>query len=268
MELLPESMTFGRATRGAAQALLAKVRLTQGNYAGAEAVLENLVMGGTYALMENYHDVFYVEGNNEIIFAIPYLDDDSNESQDYSFEMTAGGAASGLNYITDDFNANYSPDETVRTQTLYNAETPAEVGKFIDNIEGEEGNDARLCGNDWIVLRHADVLLMYAEAIMAGGTSTTNDSALDAYNAVRTRAAMPVAESELTKEMLLQERRVELAFENHRLYDLVRFGVAQDVIGAFAASVGEAFVPTDLILPIPQNEINISGGALTQNPGY
>lgn len=263
MELLPSSMPFGRATKGAAQALLGKVRLTQGNYSGAESVLNTLISSSTYTLMDSYHDVFYAEGNNEIIFAIPYLDDDANESQDFSFEMTAGGVVSGLNYITDDFNANYSPDETVRTETLYNALVPAEVGKFMT-----VSSDARLCGNDWIVLRHADVLLMYAEAIMAGGASTTNASALDAYNQVRTRAAMATADAELTKEMLLNERRTELAFENHRFYDLVRFGVAESVLSAFATANGEVFAPTDVILPIPQNEINVSGGALTQNPGY
>lgn len=265
IELLPSSMPFGRATEGAAYALLGKVRLTQGNYSGAESALSALISSNRYTLMDDYHDVFYAEGNDEIIFAIPYLDDDVNESQDYSFEMTAGGVVSGLNYITDDFNANYSPDETVRTETLYNPLVPAEVGKFMT-----VSSDARLCGNDWIVLRHADVLLMYAEALMAGGASTTNSSALNAYNEVRVRAAMPELEagSELTKEMLLSERRVELAFENHRFYDLVRFGVAESVLGAFATSTGETFAPTDVILPIPQNEINVSGGALTQNPGY
>jgi len=262
MELLPSSMPFGRATKGAAQALLAKVKLTKGDYSGAETLLSGLISSGTYSLMDDYNDVFYAEGNDEIIFAIPYFNDDANEAQDFSFEMTNGGVVSGLNYITDDFNANYSPDETVRTETLYNPLVPAEVGKFLTTSA-----DARLCGNDWIVLRYADVLLMYSEAILAGGSSTLNSSALDAYNAVRTRAAMPTT-AELTKEMLLQERRTELAFENHRFYDLVRFGVAESVLSAFATANGETFGPTDLILPIPQNEINVSGGALTQNPGY
>lgn len=72
----------------------------------------------------------------------------------------------------------------------------------------------------------------------------------------------------LTKQMLLDERRVELAFENHRFYDLIRFGEAENVLGAFAASKGYTFGPTDLLLPIPQREINVSGGALVQNPGY
>ena len=72
----------------------------------------------------------------------------------------------------------------------------------------------------------------------------------------------------LSKESLLDERRAEFAFENHRLYDLIRFGKANDVLGAFAISQGNSYAPTDAILPIPQNEINISQGFLKQNPGY
>ena len=77
-----------------------------------------------------------------------------------------------------------------------------------------------------------------------------------------------LAQGGLSKESLLDERRAELAFENHRLYDLIRFGKANEVLGAFATSQGNSFTTTDLILPIPQNEINISQGFLTQNPGY
>ncbi len=265
--LLPASNDFGRATSGAANALLAKVQLTVGNHNAAESLLSALVLGGTYSLQDTYNDVFYNEGNNEIIFAIPYLNDDANESQDFSFEMTAGGAVSGLNYITDDFNSSFDPDETVRADVLYSSDDPAEVGKFVTTSD-----DSRLCGNDWIVMRYADVLLMYAEAIMAGGMSTNSTVAIDAYNAVRARAAMPELANDgteaLTSEMLLHERRVELAFENHRLYDLVRFGMAESVLGDFASNNGYPFAATDLLLPIPQGEINVSQGLLSQNPGY
>ena len=66
----------------------------------------------------------------------------------------------------------------------------------------------------------------------------------------------------------MDERRVELAFENHRLFDLIRLGEAQNVLSAFASSVGASFTSSDLLLPIPQREINLSNGLLTQNPGY
>ena len=68
--------------------------------------------------------------------------------------------------------------------------------------------------------------------------------------------------------MLMDERRIELAFENHRLYDLIRFGEAQNVLSNYATNTAVSFSPTDLLLPIPQAEINVSGGALLQNPGY
>ncbi|MEM7103218.1 MAG: RagB/SusD family nutrient uptake outer membrane protein [Bacteroidota bacterium] len=267
--LLPSrsGMADGRATSGAANGLLAKVKLTRGDYSGAETILSNLINDPEYALVDDYGDVFYSEMNSEIIFAIPYLDDDANESQDYSFEMTAGGVRSGLNYPTDDFISVVDPDDTERSAILFSPNNAAEVGKFLT-----QSADARLCGNDWIVLRLADVYLMHAEAIMAGQQSTPSAAAIASYDAIRERVGLPSladqGASELTRDMLLHERRMELAFENHRFYDLVRFGVAEDVLSAFAAAEGHSFSPTDLLLPIPQGEINVSSGLLLQNPGY
>jgi len=267
--LLPAKgdIDFGRATSGAAQALLAKVYLTQGNYAGAEGLLETLLADANYELEPNYSDIFYTEANDEIIFAIPYLNDDINESQDFSFEMTAGGVVSGLNYLTDDFIANIDPTDTERLAVLRNPGNVAEVGKFLTTSA-----DARLCGNDWIVLRLADVHLMYVEAKLAGGNSTQDLDAIASYNAIRNRVGLSELPTDgggtVTLQLLLDERRFELAFENHRFYDLVRTGQAQDVLTAFADNEGVNFTATDLILPIPQGEINVSGGLLVQNPGY
>lgn len=262
-----EFMTFGRATQGAAKALLAKVYLRTKNYAVAESLLSALIADPNYSLEPNYADVFYKEGNDEILFAIPYLNDDINESQDFSFEMTAGGVRSGLNYLTDDFISKMNPQDTARNAVLQNQLVPVEVGKFLTS-----SLNARLCGNDWIVLRLADVYLMYAEAKMAGAQATQNLDAIDAFNAVRSRVnleGVPTDGSgEITLDMLLNERRYELAFENHRFYDLVRTGQALTVLTEFADSEGYIFNSTDLILPIPQKEINVSGGYLTQNPGY
>lgn len=262
--LLPATNEYGRASATAASALLGKVKLTIGDYPGAKTVLEPLVASGS--LEANYSDVFYNEGNSEVIFAIPYLDDDANESQDFSYEMTNLGAVSGLNYITDDFKSNLNPDDTIRSPILMNPLNENEVGKYLT-----QSADNRRCGNDWIVLRHADVLLMYAEAIMGAADMTADGDAINAYNQVRARAGqsqLVVGTDDLTKLDLSNERRVELAFENHRFYDLMRFGMANSVISAFATSTGQSFEPTDLLLPIPQNEINVSAGKLTQNPGY
>ena len=267
-DLLPSAsaLPFGRATSGAAKGMLGKVLLTQGRYGEAETVLREVVNSGDYMLQDEYRDVFYSEGNNEILFAIPYFDDDSNEAQDFSFEMTIGGAVSGLNFVTDDFLQALDQDnDTERADVLINDLVPGETGKWMT-----QSADARLAGNDWIVLRYADVLLMLSEAILAGNDATSNNEAIAAYNQVRARAGVAELDpsDQLTKDALLYERRIELAFENQRLYDLIRFGKANEILGAFAAANNYAYSPTDLLLPIPQAQVNVSNGALLQNPGY
>ena len=117
-------------------------------------------------------------------------------------------------------------------------------------------------------MRYADVLLMHVESILAGNNDTIDPAALASFQAVRNRAGLNTAVTIVTKELLLNERRVELAFENHRLFDLVRLGEAQAVLSAFSATNGYGFTTTDLLLPIPQIEIGLSKGSLTQNPGY
>ena len=77
-----------------------------------------------------------------------------------------------------------------------------------------------------------------------------------------------LAQGALTAESLLAERRVELAFENQRFVDLLRFGKAKDVFTAYSAANGLGYTSTDLLLPIPQIEIGLSNGLLSQNPGY
>jgi len=260
-------MIFGRATSGAAKGILAKVHLTMENYSDAESILDGLVNDTEYSLMPEYRDVFYAEGNDEILFAIPYINDNASESQDFSFEMTAGGVVSGLNYLTNEFIAAIDPADTERIAVLRNPTNQAEVGKFITNSA-----DVRFGGNDWIVLRHADIYLMFAEALMAGGQSTQTLSAIRAYNAIRDRVGLDTLAEDgtatLTLDMLADERRIELAFENHRLYDLIRMGKATDVLGSFATSNSLNYSNNDLLLPIPLREINLSDGVLTQNPGY
>ncbi len=257
----------GRATVAAAKALLAKVKLRQSDYSGALTLLDEVIADTEYSLIEDYNDVFYNELNAEIIFAIQFLNDVDAESQDFSYEFTQLGSTSGLNYITDDFDAFIDPLETERSAVLYSPSNSSEVGKFITSSTNNV-----LCGNDWVVLRLADVYLMKAEAILAGAGSTTSTTAIEAYNRTRARSGMSTLPEDgsatLTLDQLLDERRVELAFENHRFYDLVRTGKAEEVLGAFAADNGFAFDATKLLLPIPQREIDTSFGKLKQNPGY
>jgi hypothetical protein len=108
---------------------------------------------------------------------------------------------------------------------------------------------------------------MQVGAILGKNNSTTNPVALKSFNAARERAGMPTVKK-VTKHMLLHERRVEFAFEDQRWFDLQRFGVADSVLSAFAKKQNFSFSKNDLLLPIPQREIDVSKGQLTQNPGY
>lgn len=261
-----DDVAEGRATIGAARALLAKVYLEMGNYTDAKTQLEAVMNSGDYALMDDYNDVFYSELNDEIIFAIQYIEDDSDDSQAFSYEFTNEGSKSGLNFPTDDFIAVVDVADA-RYNTLF-TDTDGdewECGKFIGS-----SSTVDMAGNDWIVLRYADVLLMYTEAVMAGGESTSDADAVDAYKQIRARAGFDVSSiTSVTKDELLLERRIELAYENQRLFDLVRFGVADEVMSAFSVTEEADFnYDSDmLLLPIPQSELNMNDN-MEQNPGY
>lgn len=257
----------GRATKGAANALLGKVYLTTGDYVSAKIALD--AVGSTeYTLMATYKDVFYKELNSEIIFAVQYIKDDAKDSQGFSLEFTRLGRAS-LNYPTNDLIGAVDTAVDKRKSTLFYWEPLVgtsgrfECGKFRSN-----STNTSLGGNDWIVLRYADVLLMRVEAIMAGAESTSDATAVSAFNSIRSRAGLSTVTS-VSKDALVKERRVELAFENHRLYDLVRFGVADQVMGAFSTKGEPTFTYTSdaLLLPIPQREMDLYD-ELKQNPGY
>ena len=266
-----------RASKGAAQALLAKVYLTQStpNYEGAQQLCEEIINSQEYSLEDNFYDVFYSELNNEIIFAIQYQSGNSEESQGFSAEFTStirAGRQDGLNIPENNLIADLQAFGGNRTDvSLTNVLGNYEVGKFLpDGFDWTQnyGTNTGDAGNDWIVLRYADVLLMHVEAILAGTPSTGNANALNSFQAVRNRAGITNPVTSISVNDLLQERRVEFAFENHRFFDLVRFGVADAVLSGYADDNGYTFTGTDLLLPIPSREINLSGGVLNQNPGY
>ncbi len=279
-----------RASRAAAQGLLAKVYLTQPtpNYDGARAMCEAIVGSGEFSLEPNFSDVFYNELNDEVIFSIQYVAGNPDESQGFSSEFTSyrrQGRQDGLNIVNPNLVVDFNTHGGNRTAASFAAfgtdiQLPipenAEVIKFLpegsdisDRNNPSYGSSPANAGNDWIVLRLSDILLLHAEALMAGG-DTTNNAAIDSYMAVRVRAGFdPVADrpSVLTKNALLLERRVELAFENHRFFDLLRLGVAHDVLSNHANEKGyTSYNIRRLLLPIPAREINLSDGLLTQNP--
>lgn len=279
----------GRASKAGAQALLAKVYLTQANpnYSEARLLCEAVINGGEFDLESNYNDVFYSETNNsEVMFAIKYLSGDSQESQGFSAEFTSAiraGRDDGQNIINDNLRLLFESNGGNRTAVSINdfdGTLPFdenEVGKFLPDGNDHTttpayGGNARNAGNDYIAIRFADVLLMHVEAILGAGpmTTTTSDAAaLNSFQRIRNRAGLTAAVTSVSKEELLLERRIELAFENQRYFDLVRFGVLDAVLDAHSTVRGYTYDPRRaLFLPIPASEINLSGGLLSQNPGY
>ncbi len=283
-----------RASKAAAQGILAKVYLSQPtpNYTGAKDLCEAIVASGAFSLQTDFRDVFYNELNNEIIFAIRYDFGNPNESQGFSAEFTSfkrQGRQDGLNIVNPNLVADFDANGGNRTAVSYasfgDPDDPSiEVTKFLpdgtdittDPAAPTYGASPKDAGNDWIILRYADVLLMHVEAIMAGTSNANTAGALSSFNAVRNRAGLADdADGVISQDELLLERRVELAFENQRFFDLLRFGVADAVLQDHAAedddddiTVYPSYNARALLLPIPSREINLSKGLLKQNPGY
>ncbi len=268
-----------RASKAAAQTFLAKVYMTLGtNYLEAQRLLEEVIASNDYSLEPNFLDIFYNEANDETIFSVGFDDTIVDDSQGFSAEfLDAVGRGTGSNYATDELVAAFAAFGGNRGQFSFR-EDPGNPGRFqtvkflpiIDENVGVTSAPAnpRIAGNDWIVTRYADVLLLHVESIMAGGMSTSAPAALASFQLVRNRAGLMDPVTEITREDLMNERRVELAFENHRFLDLKRFGVAQEVLSAFSTANSHDFQAFELLLPIPASEIAISQGLLTQNPGY
>lgn len=277
-----DNSSKARASKAGAQAILAKVYLTQPtrNYSGAQSLCEDIINSNQFSLQANYRDVFYNELNSEIIFAIQYESGNAQESQSFSSEFTSAiraGREDGQNIVNDNLIADFTAAGGDRTAISYTTVNNSnEVAKFFpDGFDSTStpayGPNARNAGNDYIAVRYADVLLMHVEASMGDNPSTNATGALASFREIKDRAfptTAPNSVTIITKEELLLERRVELAFENQRWFDLLRFGVADAVLSAHSTQMGYIFNSRALLLPIPAREINLSEGLLTQNPGY
>ncbi|PQV48861.1 putative outer membrane starch-binding protein [Jejuia pallidilutea] len=226
-----------------------------------------------------------LEINNEVIFAIAYdlvssdnyatsdsgLDDQvETDSESHSFAMTLQGPSNGVNIATDDLLEVMTPE--LQPVRFYASLNPIEYGAYLSNNTVDVFNtkfptNGEIGDNDWIVLRYADVLLLYAEAILAGNDSTTDSRAIDAFNQVRARAGLEEV-ANLTKQQLLEERRLEFLYENQRLYDLIRFGKADEVLSQFSNENSLFYTPERKYLPFPQREIDNLPNFYNQNSGY
>lgn len=287
----------GRATKGAAQALLGKVYLYQEKFVDASEILDELILSNTYSLVTNYNTIFENSGENgvESVFEIQYSD---GEGAGFGcLQCSEGNVAVGFNgirnYTGTFFDSGYSFN--VPTQEAVNA---FEIGdnrksvaildivswaaannasygtgykhtgyfnrKYLPRQGDANVGDQNLTNpNNYRAIRYADVLLMAAEAFNRGAI---NDDKAKAYlNEVRRRAFGDLlhdvsATGPALTEFILAERRVEFIGEGHRFFDLVRTSNAAQEIDGFT-SKNELF-------PIPFEEIQFSNGNWQQNPGY
>jgi hypothetical protein len=294
--LTPVAAQKGRATRGAAKALLGKVYLYQNKFTEAAAIFDEIIDSGQYSLYPDYSQLFSVaaENNSETIFDVEYT---GLEGGSYGCLICLeGNAAVGFqgirqytgpvygdgnsyNLPTPELYAAFSPIDPRRAATVLDIEAfiaaqtnPASItyaigagghtgyynNKYIKK-QGEIGlpdNDLTSPVN-YRVLRYADVLLMAAEAHYQLGNPSR---ATALVNQIRQRAGIPGA-SVNSIEKVYNERRLELSGEGLRFFDLVRTGQAAQYIPGFVIGKHELF-------PIPQVEIDLAGGNWTQNPGY
>ncbi len=254
----------GRATRLAAQGMLGKVYVQLGDYQSAEAPLAAVVNAAPEAgvgLQADYADIFGVENdlNPEILFATQISSSITDEYGFSEFWSWYGGLDSKAFQPVDPdlieaFGGENSTDlrfpVVIDTSTLITSAKYPQTG----------GPD-----HDWIELRLADVILLYAETLNELGTSPA--TVLDLLDPIRERAGLdPLDEADLNTQALVRqaiqdERRLELAFEGQRWFDLVRTGTVD-------AELGQSINSDYYLFPIPVSELQASFDVITQNPGY
>lgn len=268
---LPEtysSADMGRATSGAAKALLGKVYLTFHKWTEAKDILSQLI--GKYQLVSPIAQVFNVDNknNNEIIFAVHFNKEIEGEGHSYWYYLT--NASDDTNQTSSLLNTFPTGDARKDLITYVQVEKNVRLmKKFYDT----KSPTFKTVGNDQILLRYADVLLMYAEALNEIQYDASEGSlALKYLNAVRQRAGISnltvkqLPTQEKFRKGILVERQREFPYEGQRWFDLVRMGFAKSVM----AENGVEIKDYQLLFPIPQQEIEKVGdkSILWQNPGY
>lgn len=305
VSMLPARYTgsdIGRATKGAALSLLGKVYLTEKKYPDAVSTLQQVLTLG-YSLVPNYADVFDPQKKNgpESVFEIQYqggndLGEWSSFIYTFAPRLSKGAVTGwpqsnpgGWNIPTNDMIASYEPGDLRKAASVgldFKSPITGDVVPYIKKYDHTHSIYGRT-DDDWPVLRYSDVLLMLAEAINEQ-TGPTSD-AFGYLNQVRQRAGLPTVsglDKQAFRDKVLHERRVELAFENWRWFDLKRTQTPEQLTqflndygaiekanptvtrqGTPYSSGDYIFQSYEVLYPIPNNEILVNA-KLAQNQGY
>lgn len=293
-ESYPSNQDVGRATRWAAKALLGKVYLTLKRYTEANTRLQEVVSSpvvspaNSFHLLPEYADVFDAANPNnaEIIFAVQYArgfdPEQGNPYVNYAFaneDIGTGILRRGVGtfLMTEDLAAKFVTGD--KRTSMIRRLTGARRSYVFTTKYYDEGMTTKVdAGNDWIVLRFADVNLMYAEV----QNETGNPSVAYTYlSAVRSRAGLQTDASLQTDQAAMRlaienERRTELFCEGHRWFDLLRTNRLTTVMNAHFNSnlsndeIGSAnsVESYELLFPVPRYQVNLNPDKIKQNPGY
>ncbi|MFH5834272.1 RagB/SusD family nutrient uptake outer membrane protein [Halalkalibaculum sp. DA384] len=305
IEVLPtrseySSENLGRATKGAAQALLGKIYLYAENYEMAETTLDKVINSGEYSLVDDYTDLWVEDNNSESIFEVQYANvggstwsgqdgpgvnesnlrlrlnlpqghggfanllptqDHVDEYEDYSGPTAIDGKDPRLFYNV--FTEGDPFGDTQYSETWTPLDYTMKKG-MLPHLGPEDANPRNIP-----IIRLGDVILMAAEAANRNGDQA---KAIEYLNDIRDRpsvdmphyptAEYPVGNEQEVFEAIVHERRVELAFEYQRLHDLRRWGLGEEQLGPIGYQA-----PKHRYFPIPQAEVDINP-ELDQNPNY
>ncbi|HWB27934.1 MAG TPA: RagB/SusD family nutrient uptake outer membrane protein [Chitinophagaceae bacterium] len=290
---------IGRATSGAANGMLAKVYLTEKKWPQAMSSASLVINSGMYDLNTPYNKIFTEDGENssESVFEIQAYADANHKEDSYGCQYANVQGVRGVDWNNLGWGFNVPSqqledayekgdpreDATILfcpspTPTMYGEVFPAEPNPRYNKKVYTNPAVRNTVGDQfgwWTnvrILRYADVVLMYAEA--ANETGNTAE-ALQKLEWVRARARngdntiLPVVtttDQGALRTAIQHERRIELAMEHDRFFDLVRWGLATSVL--HAAGKTNYLDSRDKLLPIPQAQIDLSKGILHQNPGY
>lgn len=294
---LQDPSDYGRATKGAAKALLAKVYLFQQDFVNAETYALEVIISTEYDLEPVFADANGILGEHgtESVFEIGAVGVGSGPGNQYANTQGIRGTPNrgwGFNRPTLDLINSFETDDPRLEATvvflgevldgveiLGDGSTPDEIKDDFDNVIEIECYNQKVWtpgtstdtqfGHNRRLLRFSDVLLMAAEAL------NENDKPADALvhlNRVRERARegngailpdITELDKALLRDIILEERRHELALEGHRFWDIIRTGNGSAVFGTLGFDAGK-----HELLPIPQTEIDISQGTLIQNDNY
>ena len=304
----PGQNEYGRADKAAAWMLLAKLYMNAEVYTGtamfgdARTQIEKVINSNQFELEDNYQHLFMADNNlsNEIIFSIVSdgLRTQAWGGMTFMVHAPIGGKMVPQNYgigsgwagvrTTPTFvekfpgmeNSNdgremfFTDGQTLEIEDISPFKNGYAIPKYKNKYrDGSSGPDADFPDTDFPMFRLADAYLMYAEANLRGGGGDAN-TALGYINDLRERAygntSGNISASELTLDLILDERARELYWECHRRTDLIRFGkFSSSGIWAWKGKVQSGTLTESFrdVFPIPTSDLSANPN-LQQNPGY